>query len=125
MRSESILLSCRVPAACRCVVGTIILLFSVLTLLIGVIMGTLLKVLTVKGMNMNKVEIMENIVSIQWMHEKVMSIGNEYAEELWFMDYPDGADYDDIKEMAKDSQIMEWLRETFSKIWKLHLAGKL
>lgn len=74
---------------------------------------------------MNKVEIMENIVSIQWMHQKVMSIGNEYAEELWFMDYPDGADYDDVKEMAKDSQIMEWLHETFSKIMKLHKAVKL
>lgn len=74
---------------------------------------------------MNKIEIAENIVAIQWMHEKVMSIGNEYAEELWLMDYPDGADYDEIKEMAKNSQIMEWLHETFSKIWKLHLAGKL
>lgn len=85
----------------------------------------------VKGVNtgreikMTKVEIMENIVSIQYMHEKVMGIGNEYAEELWFMDYPDGADYDDIKEMAKDSQIMEWLHETFSRIMKLHAKGKL
>lgn len=61
-------------------------------------------------------EILENIVSIDFMHNKIMELGDERAEEIWFMTYPDGANREDVKEMAKDAQIMEWLRKDYQYI---------
>lgn len=68
---------------------------------------------------MSNIEIRENIVSINYMHKAVMALDNEYAEELWFTTYPDGADLDDIREMAKDEQQMEWLRGTYQEIMNI------
>ena len=65
---------------------------------------------------MSNIEYMENLVSIDYMNKKVMALGDERAEELWLMSYPDGADQDDIQEMAKDEQLMKWLRESYQDI---------
>ena len=65
---------------------------------------------------MTNIEYYENIVSIKFMNEQVMSIGNEYAEEEWLLVYPDGADADDIKAMASDEEQMQWLRESYQFI---------
>lgn len=61
-------------------------------------------------------EYMENLVSINYMNKKIMALGDERAEELWLITYPDGANQDDIQEMAKDEQMMEWLRESYQNI---------
>ena len=76
-----------------------------------------------EGLEMNNMEIRENVASINWMHSAVMSLGNEDAEEIWFLTYPDGADEDDVLEMAKDEQIMEWLHGTFARIMHLVRLG--
>ena len=59
---------------------------------------------------------MGNFIQLVSMHQNVMSLGNEFAEELWFMTYPDGADYDDQVQMAKDNEFMSWLREDYEFI---------
>lgn len=74
---------------------------------------------------MNKIQIMENAASIQWMNNQIMDIGNEDAEEIWLYTYPDGADYDDILEMAKDEKMMGYLHDTYKRIMEYHYAGML
>lgn len=68
---------------------------------------------------MSNREITENMASINYMNNKIMGLGNEYAEEVWFMVYPDGADHEEIAQMARDNETMEWLRETYQKIMKM------
>ena len=65
---------------------------------------------------MKRKDIEKNTIAIRIMHAQIMAIGNEYAEEIWFYVYPDGADYDDIVEMAKDLEYMEILYKTYEKI---------
>lgn len=69
---------------------------------------------------MSNREITENMASINYMHNKIMGLGNEYAEEVWFMVYPDGADREEVAQMARDNETMEWLRETYQKIMKVY-----
>lgn len=57
-----------------------------------------------------------NFIQLVSMHQTIMHLGNEFAEELWFMTYPDGADYDDQIQMAKDNELMGWLREDYQFI---------
>lgn len=59
---------------------------------------------------------MENFTQLVSMHQNIMRLGNEFAEEMWFMTYPDGADYDDQIQMAKDTKFMNWLREDYEFI---------
>lgn len=59
---------------------------------------------------------MNNFTELVSMNQNVMRLGNEYAEELWFMTYPDGADFDDQVEMSKDDELMTWLREDYEFI---------
>ncbi len=70
---------------------------------------------------MSKIEFWENVNSIIFMNEKVMNLGDERAEEIWLMTYPDGADLEDVKEMALNTEIMKWLHEDYIYIMK-HFA---
>ena len=63
-------------------------------------------------------EIANNVLNIQHMHLTVINLGNEYAEEKWLMTYPDGADYDDLWEMAQDPEMLEWLNDCFEFIMR-------
>lgn len=69
-----------------------------------------------EGFEMTYQKIAENMASIVYMNRRVMELGNEDAEEIWLMTYPDGADHEDILEMAKDPQMMEWLYEDYQRI---------
>ena len=61
-------------------------------------------------------QVKKNVAAIQIMHNQVLAIGNEYAEEVWFMVYPDGADYEDVRDMAKDSEMMDILYQCYDRI---------
>lgn len=65
---------------------------------------------------MNEREILENIVSIEYMNKRVMDLGNETAEVEWLMAYPDGADGSDIRAMAEDAEVVNFLQETYQRI---------
>lgn len=59
---------------------------------------------------------LQNMIDIVKMNANIMRLGNEYAEELWFMTYPDGADESDQRIMASDPEMMQWLREDYAFI---------
>lgn len=67
---------------------------------------------------MTNKEIANKVLDIQRMHLAVINLGNEYAEEKWFMTYPDGAGYDDLWEMAQDPEMLEWLYEDYEFIMR-------
>lgn len=59
-----------------------------------------------------------NLFNITHWNAEVMALGNENAEEIWLLDYSDGADMEDKIEMAKDSEIIQWLYDSYKYIMK-------
>lgn len=66
--------------------------------------------------NMNRI--------VRW-NETVELFGDERLEEIWLLVYPDGADTEEILDMAKDPEQMQWLEETYTKIVNLYMSGEL
>lgn len=65
---------------------------------------------------MKKSQIKKNIAAIMIMNNQIMALGNEYADVIWFMVYPDEADYEEICEMAKDEEMMDLLYTCYDRI---------
>lgn len=71
---------------------------------------------------MNEREILENIVSIEYMNKRVMDLDSESAKVEWLMVYPNGADSSDIRAMAEDAEVVNFLQETYQRIMQ-HWQG--
>ena len=54
-------------------------------------------------------EVADRMARIIQMNDDVMGLGDERAERIWLNTYPDGADGDDIEDMARDDEIYGWL----------------
>lgn len=53
------------------------------------------------------------------MNEIVMSMNHEGAQDIWFYTYPDGADEEEIREMANDNDLFDGIVESFFRICKV------
>ena len=61
-------------------------------------------------------DIEKNVREIEDMHQEISDLGDERVEEFWPMVYPDGADYEELLDMARDPKSMKYLRECHKRI---------
>lgn len=61
-------------------------------------------------------DIEKNVREIEHMHQNVLDLGDERAEERWFIVYPDGADYEELLDMARDPDSMKYLHECYKNV---------
>lgn len=59
---------------------------------------------------------------IENMNEIVCHMNNEYAYELWILTYPDGADEDEVREMAEmdDGKYFDEIAAAFFRVCKAY-----
>lgn len=68
----------------------------------------------------NSTEVIHNVSMLCHMHEDVMNLGNEDAEEIWFLEYPGADVIEEILEVAKDQQTMEWAKDSHARIMRIY-----
>lgn len=60
-------------------------------------------------------EQLSNFELVKAMNTVVMALNDEDAVEPWFYDYPDGADDDELMEIAGDAELMDGICSNFKR----------
>ena len=63
-----------------------------------------------------------NVELVRAMNTVISFLNDEGAIEPWLMDYPDGADEDDLCCIAEDNELMDWLCANFKE--RIRRSGK-
>lgn len=66
-------------------------------------------------MGIGKRERQNNLMLVKAMHVVVMGLNDEDAVEPWFYSYPDGADEEELLEIAGDAELMDDLCSNFRR----------
>ena len=66
-------------------------------------------------MGIGKRERQNNLMLVKAMHVVVMALNDEDAIEPWFYSYPDGADEEELLEIAGDVELMDDICSNFRR----------